>query len=70
MIVFAHTEFGLVRIKGSGVKRGGEMQAQAARKRSGFVFPGTNRATRLVNVPDQIGTLSQVGTSSYMAYAM
>ena len=24
----------------------------------------------LVHVPDQIGTLSQVGTSSYMAYAM
>ena len=44
MIVFAHTKFGLVRIQGSGVKRGG-------RGRN----PPSPRSERVFQIPVQIG---------------
>ena len=51
MIVFAHTKFGLVRIQGSGVKRGAESAPPVC---ASFSNPGPDRVKLLVTFRREI----------------
>ena len=53
MIVFAHTKFGLVQVKGSGVKRGGGR------------IPPPSRPERVFEIPAWIG-LSKLNCVSFL----